>query len=183
MAKFNAGVINRCQIAAVVNDTGGKFVTGILLVLLIPAANLPPMSTTPVANCYRYQYHRRWICHRCQWHRWQIMETISGCLQLKVNLKKKICLYVNSTTQRCPNKIFKTFLIEDFFHLPLMSTILEVHLELQIYLREFSKKMWNSSNGILRGFGETKSWKKTWSRKSRSTVPLRGGCLMIYIPF
>ncbi len=27
---------------------------------------------------------------------------------------KKIYLYVNSTTQRCPNKIFKTFLIEDF---------------------------------------------------------------------
>jgi hypothetical protein len=41
--------------------------------------------------------------------------TIPDCLQLKVNLKKK-CLYVNSTTQRCQNKILKTFLIEDFFH-------------------------------------------------------------------
>jgi hypothetical protein len=29
----------------------------------------------------------------------------------KVNLKKKIYLYVNSTTQRCPNKTFRTFLI------------------------------------------------------------------------
>jgi hypothetical protein len=29
-------------------------------------------------------------------------------------LKGKIYLYVNSNTQRCPNKITKTFLIEDF---------------------------------------------------------------------
>jgi len=71
----------------------------------IPAANLPPVSTTPVANCHRYQRHRRQICHRCRWHRWQIMATISGCRHLKVNLKAKIYIYVNSTTQRCPNKI------------------------------------------------------------------------------
>ncbi len=54
----------------------------ILLVLLIPvanlppvstipAANLPPVSTTPVANCHRYQRHRQQICQRCQRHRWQ----------------------------------------------------------------------------------------------------------------
>jgi hypothetical protein len=35
-----------------------------------------------------------------------------------MNLKKKIYLYANSTTQRCPKEIIKTFLIEDFFHLP-----------------------------------------------------------------
>ncbi len=57
-----------------------------------PAANLPPVSTTPVAICHRYQLHRRQICHRCQWHRWQIMGTISGCWDLKVNLKAK-CIY------------------------------------------------------------------------------------------
>ncbi len=34
----------------------------------------------------------------------------------KVNLKGKIYLCVNSLTQRCPNKIIKTFKIEDFFH-------------------------------------------------------------------
>jgi hypothetical protein len=39
-------------------------------------------------------------------------------------------LYVNSTTQRCPNKIIKTFLIEDFLYLPQVSTTLVVHLEL-----------------------------------------------------
>jgi hypothetical protein len=32
-----------------------------------------------------------------------------------VNLKAKMHIYVNSTTQRCPNKIIKIFLLEDFF--------------------------------------------------------------------
>ncbi len=27
------------------------------------------------------------------------------------------------------------------------------------YLRDFSKKIWNGPIGILRGFGETDSWK------------------------
>jgi hypothetical protein len=48
-----------------------------------------------------------------------------------VKLKVKLYLYVNSTTQRCPNKIIKTFLIEDFFHLPPVSTTPVVHLELR----------------------------------------------------
>jgi hypothetical protein len=43
------------------------------------------------------------------------MGAISGCRYLKVNLKAKIDIYVNSTTQRCPNKIIKIFLLEDFF--------------------------------------------------------------------
>jgi hypothetical protein len=72
------------------------------------------VSTTPVANCHRYQGHRRQICHRCQRHRWQNMEKISGCRLLKENLKAKIYIYVDSITQRCQNKIIKIFLIEDF---------------------------------------------------------------------
>jgi hypothetical protein len=75
------------------------------LVSTIPLANLPPVSTTPVAKCHRYQRNRRQICHRCQRHRWQIMATISGCTYHKVSLNAKIYIYVNSTTQRCPNKI------------------------------------------------------------------------------
>jgi hypothetical protein len=39
--------------------------------------------------------------------------------------------------QRCPNKIFKTFLIKIFFHLPTVSTTLVVHLELQKFLNNF----------------------------------------------
>ncbi len=78
------------------------------LMLLIPVTNLPPVSanlspvsTTPVANNEK---------------------TISDCWNLKVNLKKKIYLYVNSTAQRCPKIILKTFQTEDFFHLSPVST-------------------------------------------------------------
>ena len=102
------GDIRESRCTTGINDTGGKFATGInrrhnccryqrhrrqichrcqrrrrqifppiSLVLLIPvanlppvstipAANLPPVSTTPVANCHRYQRRRRQICHRCQ---------------------------------------------------------------------------------------------------------------------
>ncbi len=81
----------------------------------IPAANLPPVSTTPVANCHQYQRHRRQICHRYQRHRWQTMGLISGCRYLKVNLKAKMYICVNSTIQRCPNKIIKKFSDWRFF--------------------------------------------------------------------
>ncbi len=50
-------------------------------------------------------------------------------LHHKVNLKKKIYLHVNSTTQRCSNKILKTSLIEDFFHLTHVLLTLVVHLK------------------------------------------------------
>jgi hypothetical protein len=44
------------------------------------------------------------------------MATISGCRYIKVNLKAKIYIYVNSTTQRCPNKVIKIFLLEGGKH-------------------------------------------------------------------
>jgi hypothetical protein len=91
------------------------------LVLLIPAANLPQVlpqvSTTPR----------------------QRMGTISDCQQLKVNLKEKIYLYANSSTQRCSKEIMKIFLIEDFFHLLPVSMSPVVHLELRISPRIFEK--------------------------------------------
>ncbi len=124
----------------------------------IPAANLPPVSTTPAANCHRYQRHRRQICHRCRWHRWQIMATISGCRHLKVNLKAKIYIYVYSTTQRCPKKIIKIFLLEGFFHLPPMSLTQVANLELRIS-RWIFEKIRNDPNGIIRSLGETDSRK------------------------
>jgi hypothetical protein len=49
------------------------------------------------------------------------MSTISGRRHFKVNLKAKIYLDVNSSAQRCPNKIIKIVLIEDFFHGPPVS--------------------------------------------------------------
>jgi hypothetical protein len=60
----------------------------------------------------------------------------------------------------CPNIIFKTFLIEDFFNLPPVSTTAVAHLELEISPRIF-KKMQNGPYEIFRGMGETDSWKQT----------------------
>jgi hypothetical protein len=48
-------------------------------------------------------------------------------------------LYANSNTQRCPKEINKIFLIEDFFHLPLVSTTPVLHLELEISQQIFEK--------------------------------------------
>jgi hypothetical protein len=84
------------------------------------------------------------------------MGTISGCRNLKVNMKAKIDIYVNSTTQRCPNKIIKIFLFEDFLHLPPMSLTPAVHLKPQISPQIFEKIL-NVPNGILWGWGETDS--------------------------
>jgi hypothetical protein len=92
-------------------DTGGKLPP----VSTTPAANLPPVSTTPVAN-----------------------NAINIRLQIpQSELEgKNLYIYVNSTIQRCPNKIIKIFLIEDFFHLPpCQKSTLSCE-----YLLEFSKK-------------------------------------------
>jgi hypothetical protein len=62
-------------------------------------------------------------------------------------------------------------MIEDFLHLPPLSTTPVVHLELRISPRIFEKNR-NDPNGILRGLGETDSWKNQKSKKSRDTVPL-----------
>ncbi len=97
------------------------------------------------------------------------MGLISGCRYLKVNLKANIYIYVNSTIQRCPNKIIKIFLIVDFFHLPPVSPTPVVNLELRISPRIF-EKIRNGPNGILWGWGETDSL-KTRSKKSWDTAP------------
>jgi hypothetical protein len=111
---------------------------------------------TPVAICRQFPL--------CCWHRWQIMGTISGCRHLKENLKAKIYIYVNSTTQRCPIKIIKIFLLEDFFHLPPVSLTPVVHLEPRIS-PWIIEKIRNVRNGILRCLGETVSWKKNQKSK------------------
>jgi hypothetical protein len=90
----------------------------------------PPISTTPVAST--------------------VMGTISACWHLKVNLKKKIYVYVNSTTQRC-QKIIKTFRI--------------FHLELRISPQMF-EEFQNCTNSVLRISGKTYSLKKLKSNIS-----------------
>ena len=81
------------------------------------------------------------------------MGTISGCRQLKVNLKAKIYLYVNSTTQRCSYKIIKIFLLESFCHLPPVSLTPVTNLELRISPRNFEKIV-NDPYVIFRDLGE-----------------------------
>jgi hypothetical protein len=60
---------------------------------------------------------------------------------------------VNSTTQGCPNKIIKIFLLEGFFQLPPVA-----NLELLISPRIF-EKIRNGPSGIFRGLRETDSRK------------------------
>ncbi len=50
-------------------------------------------------------------------------------------------------------------MIEDFFHLPPVSLTPVANLKLRISPRIF-EKIRNDPNGILRGLGETDSWKK-----------------------
>ncbi len=95
--------------SAGVVDTSGKFATGVN----DTGGKLPPVSKTP--------------------------ETISSCRHLKVNSKANIYIYVNSSTQRCPNKIIKFFLLKIFFicHRCQRHRWCTLNCE---YLREFSKK-------------------------------------------
>jgi hypothetical protein len=84
------------------------------------------------------------------------MRTVSGCRHFKVNLKAKIYIYGKSTTLRCPNKIIKIFLLEDFFYLPPVLLTPVVHLEPRISPRIF-EKIRKGRTGILRCLGETDS--------------------------
>jgi len=86
---------------------------------------------------------------------------LSYCWHLTVNLKEKNYLYVISTTQRCPNKIIQTFLIEDFFHLPPVSAT-----PWAAKISANFKKIWNGPNGILWGMGEIDTWKNLMSKIS-----------------
>ncbi len=134
---------------------------------------------TAVANCHRYQLHRQQICHRYQRYRRPILPPVPlVLLTLVANLPlvsttpvanngnnirlqtplskfegKKINIYVNSTTQRCPNKIIKIFQLEDFFHLSPVSLTPVVYLEPRIFPRNF-EKIRNGRSGILRCLGK-----------------------------
>ncbi len=123
-----------------------------------PVSMTPPVSTTPAANSPPR-------------HRWQTMGTISGCRYLKVNLKAKIYIYVNSTIQRCPNKIIKKFLIEDFFICHRCQQNRWSTLSCR-YLRDFSKKF-ETALMVYSGAWGKLIHENTRSRKFRGAVPLR----------
>ncbi len=137
--------------------------------LLTPVANLPPVSTIPAANLPPVSTTQMANCLRCQQHRWQIMGTMSGCTHLKGNLKAKIYTCVNSTTQRCPSQISTIFSICQRCQPPPV-----VHLEPRISPRICEKNLkWPNDTQVL---GGNSFMKKTRSRKSRDTVPLRWKC-------
>ncbi len=108
---------------------------------VVPVANLPSVSTTPAVN---FATTTTGVVDTGGKFATgdndtggkfatgvEIIGTLSE-IPLHVNLKEKIYLFVNSTTERCPNKIIKTYWIEDFFHLPPVSMTPLVHIELRI---------------------------------------------------
>ncbi len=127
---------------AVINDTGEQL-SPLTTALAI---NLLPVSTTPVNNDRRWQWHRWWIFHRYQRHWWTITagDNDTGnnffprCRWYRWKINKKPKIY-----QPCQ----------------------------WLSLRIFEKNR-NDHNGILRGQGDTDLQKKTWSRKLRVRLPL-----------
>ncbi len=63
-------------------------------------------------------------------------------------------------------------MIEDFLHLPPVSTTPVANNELPVSPRIF-EKIRNGPNGILRGLGETDSWKKKTEVKNLVTLSLQ----------
>ncbi len=132
--------------------------------------SFPPAPEYPIRTVSNFvgnsrRYWQVQVHNQYQRHRWQIlppvslvfliqvanlenMETISRCRLLKVNLKTKIYIYVNSTTQRCPNKNNKKISDRKFFPFATAPTMV-VHLEPRISPRIFEKNR-NGRNGILR---------------------------------
>ncbi len=112
----------------------------------IQAANLPPVSTTPVAN---NGYNIR-------------LQTSEIELE-----GKNLYRYVNSITQRCSNKIIKIFQLEDF--LPF------ARHRWQTLSWNISANFQKNSKGPYlynQGLGGKWVMKKTISKKSRDTVPV-----------
>jgi len=84
---------------------------------------------------------------RCRWYRWQVMWQYQTAYTLKWTCREKMYLYVNPTTQRCPNNS-KTFLNEDFFICHRL-----VHLELRISPR-IIRKNWKGPTGYSGAWGK-----------------------------
>jgi S-formylglutathione hydrolase FrmB len=80
-----------------------------------PVENLPPASTTPLANFATGTTKFAPVSMTP-------VANNGNNIRLLILEGKKLSMYVNSTTQRRPNKIMKTFLIEELFHLPQVST-------------------------------------------------------------
>jgi hypothetical protein len=122
----------------------------------------PEYSIMAVSNFFQNlrRYSQLKVDHRYQRHRRQTMGLISGCRNLEVNLKAKMYMCVNSTIQRCPIKIIKKYLIEDFFICHRCQRHRWSTLSCE-YLREFSKKF----ETVLMGYSG--AWGKLIDEKNQ----------------
>ncbi len=121
---------------------------------------------------YRNQRHRRQMCHRCCWHRWPIMGTISGCRHLKVNLKAKIYIYMLTLLPKgVQSKLLQFFFLKIFSICHRWKRHRWWCTLSREYLCELSKKFEMAVMLYSCAWGEL-IHEKTRSRKSRDTVPL-----------
>ncbi len=104
----------------------------------------PPVSTTPVANCRRYQRHRRQICHRYQRHRRQILPPVPFVLLTPVANNGNNIRLLTPESELEGKKFIYMF--------PLLPKGDQTKLLKFFWLKSF--------NGIFWGWGETDSWKE-----------------------
>ncbi len=74
------------KFATGINDTGGKFTSSLVVAtgVVNTGCNLPPASLTPAAICRRYHCHRWQICHWCQQHKGNWWQNLSPVLLIPV---------------------------------------------------------------------------------------------------
>ncbi len=117
-------------------------------VSLTPVANLTPASLIPVAIRHRRHWHRWQICRRYRCHRWQFATGVNNTSEIC----RRCRWYRQQFCRRCRWYRWCTLTCD--------------------YLRELSKKIKRSLCNTL-GLGGNWFIKKTTSKKSRDTVPLR----------
>ncbi len=123
---------------------------------------LPPVSLIPVAIfhrrrwnrwkiCSRYRWHRWQICHRCQQHKGNWWQNLSPVSLIPVANLPPVSLIPASICHRC-------------------------HWLANISANFRKKSKW--SQCYYQGLGGRWFMKKTWSKKSRDTVPLSNPSLL-----
>ncbi len=102
------------------------------------------------------------MLHWYQWHRWQTFPPFSLALLIPVANLPPVSMIQAANLPPVSTNVSKRnqniYQIEDFFHLPPASTTPVANLELRISPRIF-EKIRNGPYGIIRGLGETDSWK------------------------
>ncbi len=134
-----------------------------------------PLGFKCFQNSQRYfqvNVYHQYLWHRCERYWWQIMGTLSDYLRLKVKLKEKIYLNVNSTSQRTEvSKQNRTFLIQDFFLLPPVSMTCVSSAPWAANISGNFQKIEKALMGYSEAWGKLIK-ENNLKRKSRGTVPI-----------